>query len=136
MTDAHGRGAIGTRALTADKASRRDGQVGDAGRGGRAGDTADDKRAGAVAAVQGGDRQRERLGGIRGQLDATAAVLHVEVGEGLGGRRGGITAEDELAALDVEIAGGVEAEAIGDISAGVIQLEDTVRVGDEGGSLQ
>ena len=136
VTDAHGRGAIGTRALTADKASRRDGQVGDAGRGGRAGDAADDQGAVAVARVQRRHRQRERLGGIRGQLDATAAVLHVEVGEGLGGRRGRIPAEDELTALDIKVAGGVQAEAIGHVGARVVELEDTIRVSHEGGSLQ
>ena len=136
VTDTHGRGAIGARALTADKINRREGEIRHAGRGGRAGDATDDKRAGAVARVQSRDRQRECLCGVRRQLDATATILDVQIGEGLGRRRSGVATEDELAALDIEIAGGVEAEAVGHIGAGVVQLEDTVRVGDEGGSLQ
>ena len=136
VADTHGRGAIGTRALTADKINRREGEVGHARCGGRASDTTDDQRAGPVARVQGRHRQRKRLRGVRRQLDASAPVLHVEVGEGLGGRRGGITTEDELAALDIKVAGGVQAEAVRDIGARVVELERAVRVGHEGGRLQ
>ena len=136
VADTHGRGAIRTRALTADQINRREGEVRHAGRGGRAGDTTDDKRAGTVTRVQGRDRQRECLGGVRRQLDATATILDVQIGEGLGRRRSGVATEDELAALDVEIAGGVQAEAVGHIGARVVELEDTVRVGHEGRRLQ
>ena len=136
VTDTHGRGAIGARALTADKINRREGEVRHAGRGGRAGDATDDKGAVAVARVQSRDRQRERLRGVRRQLDTTATVLDVKISEGLGRRRSGVATEDELAALDVEIAGGVQAEAVGHIGARVVELEDTVRVGHEGGRLQ
>ena len=136
VTDPHGLGAIGTRALTADKINRREGEVGHARCGGRASDTTDDQRAGPVARVQGRHRQRKRLRGVRRQLDASAPVLHVEVGEGLGGRGGGITTEDELAALDIKVAGGVQAEAVRDIGARVVELERAVRVGHEGGRLQ
>ena len=136
VTDAHGRGAIGTRALSADKINRREGEVRHAGRGGRAGDATDDQRAGSVTRVQGRHRQRKRLRGVRRQLDASAPVLDVKVGEGLGGRRSGITAEDELAALDIKVAGGVQAEAVRHVGAGVVELERAVRVGHEGGRLQ
>ena len=129
--DRHGGGSIRAGPLPCHVLDVADGQLGDTGRSVGAADAGDDHAAAEVAAdvVERGkvdaEGQRERLRGVRLEFDATAARDEVEVTDRLGGSRGSVACDHDLATAQRERASvAVHTEAVIEVAVGSIVQQE------------